>query len=148
MDEFVSHCFSRINCIKVKHLVVINIGVHGVIFVRVKLGQHGVGLVQGDLSGGCPLEGSGGAVLVGDDAVRAGTPVGRLGHLRLEPVDGVLPLGGVLDQLLLDGGGLAAGRHQALDCLVGPATVGVLAVLDEVDQSVVAEVSRALDHQL
>ena len=70
-DDFVSNCFSRINCIKVEHLVVINLrtGVHSVVFVSVELGQHGIGLVQGDLRGGCPLEGSGGAVLIGDDAV-------------------------------------------------------------------------------
>ena len=60
----------------------------------------------------------------------------------------MLPLGRVLDQLLLDCGGLAAGRDEALDCLVGPATVGVLAVLDEVDQAFIAEVAWALDHQL
>ena len=116
--------YSRIHrvCVDTEEVVII-VGVHGALLVRVELGEHGAGLVQRDLGRGGALEGAGAAVLVAEEAVRRRAPVARLGHLGLEPVDGVLPLGGGGQQPLPHGGALAGRGHQALDSLVGAAAV-------------------------
>ena len=120
--------YSRIHrvCVDTEEVVIV-VGVHGALLVRVKLCEHGAGLVQRDLGGGGALEGAGAAVLVAEEAVRRRAPVARLRHLGLEPVDRVLPLGGGGQKPLPHGGALAGRGHQALDSLVGAAAVRAVA---------------------
>ena len=128
--------------------VVIIVGVHRcflVSFSSIKVGEHRLGLVQRHLGRGRPLERPRGRVLVAQDRVRARGPVGGRGrgrgrvggHLGLEPVDGVLPLVGILDQPLSDHRTLGGGRDEALDGLVGPAAVRGLAGVDQVQEAVI-----------
>ena len=71
--------YSRIHrvCVDAEEVVIV-VGVHGALLVRVELGEHGAGLVQRDLGGGGALEGAGAAVLVAEEAVRRRAPVARL----------------------------------------------------------------------
>ena len=96
--------------VKWTHVVfIIIVSVHGIVFLIVKVCEDSLGFVQSHLSRGCPLECSRRTVFVAHQTV-SGAPVGRaLRHLGLEPVDAVLPLGGVLQQLLLHRQTLAGG---------------------------------------
>ena len=131
-------CYLRIYWISIDTEQVVIVGVHGSLLVLVEVCQKQLGLVQGDLGRGRPLECPRAAVLVTEDAVAARGPVARhrLGHLGLEPVDSCLPARRLLKQSLLDSWTLAGSCHEHLDSLVGAAAVRALAAVDEGEEAV------------
>ena len=80
----------------------------------------------------CPLKGSCGTILIGQDTVSARTPVGWFWHFWLEPVDRPLPLCRLQDKMILDCRALAWCGDKTLDSLISSTGVRILIILHQV----------------